>query len=546
LTAEERFVKRLIWKVTLTLLVTGAGAILLFGPRPRFDVPPGRVRILYWEKWTGLEGQEMKQIVDEFNDTVGRGKGIWVDFASMSSIDRKTLISTAAGVPPDVAGLWDNQIRQFASMNALTPLDEYAAEHGLSRDQYKRVYYDGCCYNGRLYALPSTVWTVALIWNKQIFQDAAPQLRRAGLDPDRAPRTFDELNRYAAAIDEWNTTGGRRSLVRTGYIPLEPQGPFCNVDSFWFGGTFVDSTGTRLLLDTPPYVAEYNWIRGFSERLGKDELAEFRSGFGGPLGLFDSPENPFLAGQNAMEQHGPWIAAFIEKLKPSMNRWHVPEDQLERERNFPRVTIGMSRGQAEQILGPAELSADGGTLHWLAGVKDLYATLSGDLISQTHFALRPAEIRQKYSQWGAAPFPSAVPGMDDVTYAGMDTLVIPNGSQHKKEAFEFLAFVDRQDIAERLAMLHCNLSPLAKESENYRQNHPNAYADVWDELAASPNAHPLPAIPNWTQLYDDLTEADDRAYLLQGTTAQILGDLQRHAQKDLNKALNLPEDANIQ
>ena len=538
--------KRLIWKVTLTLMVAGALAIILFGPRPGSGAASGRVHILYWEKWTGLEGQQMQQIVDDFNNTVGKEKGIWVDCTSMSSIDRKTLISTAAGVPPDVAGLWDNQIRQFASMNALTPLDDYAAAHGLTRDHYKHVYFDGCCYDGKLYALPSTVWTVALIWNKQAFQDAAPELRRAGLDPDRAPRTFDELNRYAAAIDSWETHGSQRHLVRTGYIPLEPQGPFCNVDSFWFGGTFVDSTGTRLLLDSPPYVATYDWIRSFSERLGKDELAEFRSGFGGPLGLFDSPQNPFLAGQNAMEQQGPWVAAFIEKLKPSMNRWHVPPDQLKREQDFPLVTTGMTRDQAEQILGPADLSADGNTLHWLAGIKDLYATLADNRVTEPHSLLRPAIERQKYSQWGAAPFPSAVPGVDNVTYAGMDTLVIPNGSRHKAEAFEFLAFVNRQDEIERLTMSHCNLSPLAQESDHYRRDHPNAYADVWDTLAASPNAHPLPAIPNWTQLYDDLTEANDRAYLLQGTTNEILADLQRHAQKDLNKSLNLPEDANIQ
>ena len=58
-----------------------------------------------------------------FNNTVGKEEGIWVDFVSMSQIDRKTLISTAAGVPPDVAGLWDTQVLQFASMNALEPLD---------------------------------------------------------------------------------------------------------------------------------------------------------------------------------------------------------------------------------------------------------------------------------------------------------------------------------------------------------------------------------------------------------------------------------------
>ena len=58
----------------------------------------------------------MKQIVDDFNATVGREEKIFVNYLSMSSVDQKTLLATAAGVPPDVAGVWDNQVRQFAAM----------------------------------------------------------------------------------------------------------------------------------------------------------------------------------------------------------------------------------------------------------------------------------------------------------------------------------------------------------------------------------------------------------------------------------------------
>src|ERR1700733_5260595 len=147
-----------ISRVFLSILIAAAAAMLLFGPRPSAAEPPGRVVIQYWDKWTGLEGQQAKQVVDAFNATVGKEKNIWVNYVSMSQIDRKTLISTAAGAPPDVAGLWDSQVLEFASMNALEPLDEYVRPVGLTRDHYKHVYYDGCEYKGTLYALPSTVW----------------------------------------------------------------------------------------------------------------------------------------------------------------------------------------------------------------------------------------------------------------------------------------------------------------------------------------------------------------------------------------------------
>jgi ABC-type glycerol-3-phosphate transport system substrate-binding protein len=540
----------------MVILIAGAAAILLFGPRPNMDAPPERVRIQYWDKWTGLEGEQMKEIVDKFNDTVGKDKGIWVDFVSMSQIDRKILISIAGGVPPDVAGLWDSQVQEFSAMNALEPLDSYVQEGGLTRDKYKHVYYDECKYHDRLYALPSTVWCVALLWNKEIFQEKAAELRAAGLDPDRAPRTIDELDRYAEIIDTWEVRNGSKHLVRTGYIPLE-AGLATNYTAFWFGGALCDPSCTKMELLDPAVAAAYNWIRSYSERLGKDQLAEFRSGFNsGAIGMFDTPQNPFLQGWNSMEQQGPWIAAFIEKLSPSWNRWHVPADQLKREKDFDHISNGATREQVEALLGAGEpaqngLTApppllDGGKMErWLAGIKEIYVTFVDGKVVAKEAKLLPAKLRQKYSQWGAAPSPSAVPGLENVTYAGMDVWGIPSTSHHKKEAFEFIKFASQQPQIERLSMLHCNLTPLIDESPEYLRDHPNAYVDVYEALAASPNARPQPKLINWPQIFDELTQAAERSSLLQGTTMEILAEAQARCQKELNKALGVAPDTNM-
>src|SRR5207248_5153873 len=92
-------------------------------------------------------------------------------------------------------------------------------------------------------------------------------------------------------------------------------------------------------------------------------------------------------------------------------------------------------------------------------------------------------------KWAAAAFPSADPNLKDVTYCNCDVLVIPRGAKHKKEAFEFMAFVNRQEQTERLAASHCKISPLAKVSSQFLEHHPNPYIRVFDALAASPNAH---------------------------------------------------------
>ncbi len=143
-------------------------------------LPPGFTVVEYWEKWNNHEATQMQVIVDDFNKSVGQEKKIYVHFLSMSDIDQKTLISISAGVPPDITGTWDTQIAQYAALGAVEQLDDLAAAHGITEDYYLPVFWRGCHYNGHLYALVSTPGTVALLYNKQIFQECARQASGGG------------------------------------------------------------------------------------------------------------------------------------------------------------------------------------------------------------------------------------------------------------------------------------------------------------------------------------------------------------------------------
>jgi ABC-type glycerol-3-phosphate transport system substrate-binding protein len=80
-----------------------------------------RVTVIYWEKWTGSEGEEMQKVVQAFNRSQDK---IFVKYLSISGIDQKTILATAGGNPPDIAGIWESQVFQFADANALTDLSE--------------------------------------------------------------------------------------------------------------------------------------------------------------------------------------------------------------------------------------------------------------------------------------------------------------------------------------------------------------------------------------------------------------------------------------
>jgi multiple sugar transport system substrate-binding protein len=434
-------------KAVIVFALAGSAALLLaFGPRAGDQFPADAVVVDYWEKWTGIEEAGMRQIVDDFNSTVGRDKHIFVRYLSTSAIEQKTLVAAAGGMPPDVAGLYNQDIPQFAAMNALEPLDDIAAAHGISAPYYKKVFWDECRYNGKLYGLVSSAYDIGLYYNKEIFQKRADSLRAHGLDPNRPPRTIAELDAYAQALDVIAPNG---HIDIAGYLPMEP-GWYLNYTCIWFGGSWWNNAAQKFTFTDPAVVRAYRWIQSYSKRLGNGAVNEFRSG----LGAFDSPQNSFLAGQMAMQQQGTFFANFINKNKPDM-----------------------------------------------AG------------------------------KWGAAAFPSEDPNLKDVTYCNCDVLVIPRGSHHQREAFEFIAFVNRQDEMEKLAKLHCKISPLARVSADFLTNHPNPYIRVFDQLAASPNAHPTEPVPILNEVTDELNALADRLALMQVTPEQGLEEVQERVEQ---------------
>jgi len=132
--------------------------------------------------------------------------------------------------------------------------------------------------------------------------------------------------------------------------------------------------------------------------------------------------------------------------------------------------------------------------------------------------------------WSAAAFPSADPKLQDVTYCTADILVIPHGAPHRNEAFEFIAYLNRQDVMERLCAAHCKISPLAEVSESFLTNHPNPYISLFERLARSPNAHGTPPVPIMPEVSAELNDFVQRLAMLETTPDEGLKTVQLRLQ----------------
>lgn len=261
--------------------------------------PPGPVHITYWEKWTGFEGEAMRKVVNDFNQ---RQNKIHVDLLTVSNIQDKTMLAISAGIPPDVAGLYGANLPQYADDRAIIPLDDYCKEAGISREDYKPVFFNMGFYHNHIYCLPSTPATTALHYNIDLMQ-------KAGLDPNRPPKTVEELSEMADKVTKKDKNG---HIEIAGFLPAEPGWWNWSWGYFW-GGKLMD--GDKVTADSPENVEAFEWVQSFPKKYGKTEIQTFKSGFGN----FDSPQNAFMTAKDCFEMQGVWMYNFITKYNAEMH-----------------------------------------------------------------------------------------------------------------------------------------------------------------------------------------------------------------------------------
>lgn len=293
-------------RAALGVLGAGAAGFAVFGPKAPKESAGGRIVLDYWEKWTRHEGDAMERVVGAFNASQDR---IHVRYLVVSDIGQKSIVAIAGGRPPDIIGLYAFNVPPYAEANAVLPLDELAAKFGMAMDQYAPGVRQVMRYQGKWRAVVNTAGSVALYYNRALY-------RAAGLDPDRPPRTIEELDEHSRRLTVRNASG---ALERVGFVHREP-GWWSWLWAYHFGGRIFDATTHRAMIDSPENVRAMEWIARSNQELGVKELAKLADGFGN----YFTPENPFLTGKVGMIVQGPWIANLVSAFKPDLDYGVAP------------------------------------------------------------------------------------------------------------------------------------------------------------------------------------------------------------------------------
>lgn len=156
-------------------------------------------------------------------------------------------------------------------------------------------------YNGKYYGLPFVNYNWGLYYNKDLF-------KAAGLDPEKPPKTLDELKDYAQKLTKVDASG---NITQLGWMPIDDPWRALNfvLNS---GARFYDPATNAPTFNSPEMVAAFQWDLDLQKTYGLDKVIAFTTGF-------TQGDNPFQLGKVAMYIDGCWNPEFFKLNAPDLN-----------------------------------------------------------------------------------------------------------------------------------------------------------------------------------------------------------------------------------
>ncbi len=207
---------------------------------------------------------------------------------------QKLATMIASGTEPDVFYMDIFQFPAYATRDVLLPIDDLMANAGVSRDEFLPALIDAFTWNGTTYGIPKDFNTLALFYNKRLFE-------KAGLAEPTDDWTWDDLRAAAEAL-----TGIEEEVYGLGVPPDPGRFP---IFVFQNGGAIMTEDFSDTLLDSPEAVAAAEFYTGFR----KDGIGAIPSDVGDGWQGTSFGREKF-----AMVFEGGWLIPYLNNQFPDL------------------------------------------------------------------------------------------------------------------------------------------------------------------------------------------------------------------------------------
>lgn len=242
------------------------------------------VEIEYWQYVFDARIKAMNELIKRFE---AANPGIKVKHTTFPYADYQTKIAAAvpAGQGPDVVQLYYGWLDNFVGAKFVQPLPRDAFPHDVIEKEFYPII-QTMKRDGEYYGLPTAVRTLALFYNKKLFQEA-------GLDPNKPPQTLDEYLEAAKKTVKRDAAGNMLSAGAVIDMPGQDLHWWREVLLRQMGGKPYSDDNKTVAYDSEAGAKALNWYADL-QRVHKV----------GQAGFMDEGQAAFRAGRAAMTVDG--------------------------------------------------------------------------------------------------------------------------------------------------------------------------------------------------------------------------------------------------
>ena len=320
------------------------------------------VQITFWHAMSGSREEVIKGIADRFNASQTEYQVMPEYTGSYAETLTKALAAYRSGTPPTVVQVYEVGTRTMLDSQAIVPVHTLNKGEVDWNDVVQPImkYYSA---DGNLYCMPFNSSTAMLYYNKDMFE-------AAGLDPEKPPQTWAEVEQYSKQIMEKTEASGGFSMGWPAWI-LEQMYGTHNV-------LLADQDNGRSGLATETYWNNEFGVKVLTEwqRMAKDKVLVYG-------GREYAANDPFLAGQFPfLFQSTSSLGGILKSAEFKVGTAFLPRFEVDYEQGNSVVGGGclwlMNKATPEQQAGAWEffkfINSVDETIEWHKGTGYFPAT----------------------------------------------------------------------------------------------------------------------------------------------------------------------------
>jgi ABC-type glycerol-3-phosphate transport system substrate-binding protein len=219
--------------LTMTLLLSSVISLLAGGKNRRSN------ELTLWHSMSIYQGDALESLVDDYNKSQDDVHVALVFQGLYPEMKTKLINAVSTGQTPDIAQVAIEYLDVFIEDGYVEPITDFIAEE--DRRDILNQFWNSVTRNREIYAYPFNLSVQVLYYNKDAFQSS-------GLDPDKPPKTWDEVIEYGKVltkdfdnngiVDQWGVLVSLEGVF--GFTPLIRQ----------VGGEFLSEDRTRALFNS--------------------------------------------------------------------------------------------------------------------------------------------------------------------------------------------------------------------------------------------------------------------------------------------------------